>query len=169
MSFSMYDASAPVFIRALGNLSAILAKGAAHADAKKIDQSVFLTARLSPDMFPLTRQVQIASDTVKNGAGRLAAIDLPSFPDTETSFPELQERLTKTISFVQSITAAQIEDSEARTIALKLRGQEVTFPAPIFLTNFVLPNLYFHVTTAYLILRHNGVALGKPDYLGPMS
>jgi len=165
----MYDASAPVFIRALGNLATILDKGAAHADAKKIDPSVFLTARLSPDMFPLTRQVQIASDTVKNGAGRLAAIDLPSFPDTETSFPELQERIAKTIGFVQSVSQAQIEGSEARTITHKLRGQEVSFPGPVFLTNFVLPNLYFHVTTAYLILRHNGVELGKPDYLGPMA
>lgn len=164
----MYDASAPVFIRALGNLSAILAKGAAHAEAKKIDPSVFLTARLSPDMFPLTRQVQIASDAAKNGTGRLAAIDLPSFPDTETSFPELQERITKTINFVRSVPQARIEGSESRTITLKLRGQDMTFPGPIFLTNFVLPNLYFHVTTTYLILRHNNVDLGKPDYLGPL-
>lgn len=166
MSLSMYQISIPVFTRVLGNLSAILGKAAAHAEARKIDPSVFINSRLAPDMFALARQVQIASDTVKGCAARLAGVDIPSYADTETTFPELQERIAKTLAFVNTLTAAQIDGSESRTITIQLRGKEVQFPGLTYLTSFVLPNLYFHVTTAYAILRHNGVELGKMDFLG---
>jgi len=166
MSLSMYQASVPVFIRLLGNLSAILDKAAAHAEAKKIDPSVFINARLAPDMFPLNRQVQIASDGVKSCAALLAGIEVPSYADTETTFPELQERIAKTVAFLQSVSAAQIDGSEDRTITLRRRDKETHFQGQPFLLTYVLPNFYFHLTTAYAILRHNGVELGKRDFLG---
>lgn len=166
MSLSMYQASIPVFIRMMGNLSAILEKAAAHAEAKKIDPSVLINARLAPDMRPLSFQVQSVSDMAKGCAARLAGIDIPSMPDTETTFPELQERIAKTIAFVQSVTAAQIDGSEEREIVLKMRGNEARFTGQSYLLTFVLPNFYFHVTTAYAILRHNGLDIGKRDFLG---
>jgi hypothetical protein len=166
MSLSMYQASIPVFIRVLGNLSAILDKAAAHAEAKKIDPSVLVNARLAPDMLPLARQVQIATDGVKGCAARLAGIEIPSYPDTETTFPELEARIAKTVAFLQSVRADQIDGSEGRTVTLKLRGKDTSFKGQPYLLNFVNPNFYFHVTTAYDILRHNGVELGKADYLG---
>jgi len=166
MPLSMYQASTPVFVRMLGNLSAILAKGAAYAEAKKIDPAVLINARLAADMFPLARQVQIASDGVKGCAARLAGIEIPSYPDTETSFPELQARIAKTVAFIQSIGAAQIDGSEERAVTLKIRDKEINFKGQAYLLNFVLPNLYFHVTTAYAIMRHNGVDVGKMDFLG---
>jgi len=166
MPLSMYQASTPVFVRVLGNLSAILAKGAAYAEAKRIDPAVLINARLAADMFPLARQVQIASDGVKGCAARLAGIVIPSYPDTETSFPELQARIAKTVAFIQSIGAAQIDGSEERAVTLKIRDKEINFKGQAYLLNFVLPNLYFHVTTAYAILRHNGVDVGKMDFLG---
>jgi hypothetical protein len=166
MTLSMYQASVPVLARGLENLAAILAKAAAHAEAKKIDPAVFLNARLAPDMFPLSRQVQIASDAAKACVARLAGIEVPGYPDTESTFPELQARIAKTVAFVKSATAAQIDGSEARTVTLKMRGEEVTFRGQDYLLNLALPNFYFHVTTAYDILRHNGVDLGKSDYLG---
>ncbi len=166
MPLSMYQASTPVFVRTLGNLSAILAKGAAFAEAKKIDPSVLINARLAPDMFPLARQVQIASDGVKGCAARLAGLDVPSYPDTETTFPALRVRIAKTVAFIQGISAAQIDGSENRDITLQIRKQDVHFKGQAYLLNFVLPNLYFHVTTAYAILRHNGVEIGKMDFLG---
>jgi hypothetical protein len=166
MSLSMYQASIPVFIRILGNLSAILDKAAAHAEAKKIDPSVLVNARLAPDMFPLSRQVQIATDGVKGCAARLAGIEIPSFADTESTFPELQARIAKTVAFLQSVRADQIDGSENRTVTLKTRGKDTSFQGQAYLLTFVNPNFYFHVTTAYDILRHNGVELGKTDYLG---
>jgi hypothetical protein len=166
MSIPMYQISIPVFIRMLNNLSAILNKAAAHADAKKIDPSVFINSRLAPDMFPLSRQVQIATDAVKGCAARLAGVDIPSFPDTEATFAELQERIAKTQAFLNSVTASQIEGSESRTVTVKVRGNDVEFLGLAYLTGFVLPNLYFHTTTTYAILRHNGVEIGKMDYLG---
>jgi len=166
MAISMYQITIPVFTRALNNLSAILNKGAAHAEAKKIDPSVFINSRIAPDMFPLARQVQIATDAVKGCAARLAGIDIPSFEDTETSFPQLQERIAKTQAFLNSITEAQLEGSEGKTVTLKIRGNDVEFKGLPYLSGVALPNLYFHVTTAYAILRHNGVELGKMDYLG---
>ncbi|RJG13056.1 DUF1993 family protein [Pseudomonas cavernicola] len=166
MSLSIYQASIPTFIRTLNNLSAILEKAAAHAEAKKIDPSVFINARLAPDMFALARQVQIASDSAKGGAARLAGVEVPSYADTETTFPELQARIAKTLDFLKSLKAEQLEGSEDRTVTLKLRNQEVSFGGRDFLFGFSLPNFFFHVTTAYNILRHNGVDIGKMDFLG---
>jgi uncharacterized protein len=166
MTLSMYQASVPVFVRVLGNLSAVLDKGAAFAEAKKIEPSVLINARLAPDMFPLSRQVQISSDTVKGGAARLAGIEVPSYPDTESTFPELQQRIAKTLAFVQTVKSAQIDGSEERQITLKAGPRELQFKGQDYLLNFVLPNLFFHVTAAYAILRHNGVEIGKQDFLG---
>ena len=166
MTLSMYQASIPVFIRGLSNLSAILDQAAAYAESKKIEPNVLLTARLAPDMFALTRQVQIASDSAKGCAARLAGIEVPSFADTETTFAELQARIAKTVAFLQSVDASQINGSEERTVTIKLRDQDVSWPGQTYLLAFVLPNFYFHLTTAYNILRHNGLAIGKTDYLG---
>ncbi len=166
MSLSMYQASIPVFTRQLNNLSTILSIAAAHAEDKKIEQSVFLNARLAPDMFPLSRQVQIACDGAKAGAALLAEVEAPSHADDETSFAELQARIAKTLSFLQGLNAAQIDGSEARTITLKRRDKETHFQGQAFLLDHVLPNFYFHLTTAYAILRHNGVSIGKRDFLG---
>ena len=166
MSFSIYQASIPAFIRALNNLSAILTKGTEFATAKKIEETVLTQARLAPDMFPLARQVQIASDAVKGGGARLANIEVPSFADTETTFAELQTRIAKTIDFLKTIKAEQLEGAEDRTINLKAGPNELTFSGADYLTGFVLPNLYFHSATTYAILRHNGVELGKMDFLG---
>ena len=166
MTLSMYQASVPVFTRMLENLSAILAKAAAHAEAKKIDPAVFINARLAPDMLALARQVQIASDAAKGCVARLAGVEVPSYPDTEATFPELQERVAKTIAFVKGFTAQQIDGSEERTCILKVRGDEMKFRGQDYLFKLSIPNFFFHVTTAYDILRHNGVELGKMDYLG---
>ena len=168
MSFSMYQASIPAFVFTLNNLAAILKKAEAHAAAKKIDAQVFLQARLYPDMFPLTRQVQIACDVIKGGAARLAGAEVPSFPDTEASFEELQARIQKTIAFIQTLPAAQIEGSEDKTITLKVGGNDLSFTGQNYLLRFVNPNLYFHSAIAYGILRHNGVDVGKMDFLGPI-
>ena len=166
MPLSMYQASVPVFLRGLENLTAILAKGAAHAEAKKIDPSVFINARLAPDMLPLSRQVQIASDSAKGCTARLAGAEVPSWADTETTFPELQARIEKTVAFVKGFTAQQIDGSEERTCILKVRGDELKFRGQDYLFKLSIPNFFFHITTAYDILRHNGVELGKFDYLG---
>jgi len=166
MSLSMYQASIPVLIRMLGNLSAILDKAAAHAEAKKLDPAVLIKDRLAPDMLPFSFQVQTATDVAKGCAARLAGIEAPSFADTESTFPELKERIAKTIAFLQSVSAAQIDGSEERNITLKLRAGEFQFQGQGYLLHFALPNFYFHLTTAYAILRHNGVELGKADFLG---
>ena len=170
MTLSMYQASIPVFISKLNNFSAILKKAEAHALAKKIEPEVFTNARLAPDMFPLSRQIQIATDGVKGCAARLAGVEVPSYPDTEKTFTELQARITKTIEFLKTFKANQIDGSEERKVTLKLRGQETTFLGQPYLLNFVLPNFYFHISIAYAILRHNGVDIGKMDYLSdPMD
>lgn len=168
MTISMYQSSIPVFIRHLGNLSAILNKAEAHAEAKKIDPSVFINARLFPDMLPFSRQIQIACDTVKAGAARLAEVELPSFADVEVTFPELQERIAKTVKFLESISPNQIDGKEELKITYTQRNRESNFIGQPYLLNYVLPNLYFHITTAYAILRHNGVEIGKKDYLGSL-
>lgn len=168
MTLSMYQASVPVFARALENLAAILAKAAAHAEARKIDPAVFINARLAPDMFALARQVQIASDGAKGCAARLAGVEVPSYPDTEATFPELQARIAKTIAFVTGFTAAQIDGSEERVVTLKQRGEDVRYRGQDYLLKLALPNFFFHVTTAYDILRHHGVEIGKGDYLGKL-
>jgi hypothetical protein len=166
MTLSMYQASVPVFLRGLENLSAILAKGAAHAEAKNIDPAVFVNARLAPDMLHFARQVQIASDAAKGCVARLAGVEVPSFPDTETTFPELQARIAKTIDFLKGFKPAQIDGSEERICILKTRNGEIQHRGQDYLFKLSLPNFFFHVTTAYDILRHNGVELGKLDYLG---
>ncbi|HEY5107107.1 MAG TPA: DUF1993 domain-containing protein [Caulobacteraceae bacterium] len=167
MALSMYDASIPVLSRVLTNLSAILDKAAASAEARKIDPAVFIAARLAPDMFPLSRQVQVVSDTARRGACLLAGLEVPSWPDTETSFPELKARLEKTLTFLKTIRPDQIDGSEERTITMPIGGgNEMKLPGQAFLFNFVFANCFFHAATAYAILRHNGVDIGKRDFLG---
>ena len=166
MTLSMYQASVPLFRRSLAALGAVLGKGAAFAEAKKIDPTVLLQARLAPDMFPLVRQVQSASDSAKGCVARLAGAEVPSWPDTETSFAELQSRIARTLEYVAGFAPDQIDGSEARKVVLTFRTGEVTFDGQVYLIGFVIPNFLFHCTTAYAILRHNGVELGKRDYLG---
>jgi hypothetical protein len=162
----MYQASIPNFIRMLGNLSSILNKAVDQIEAKKVDPSVFINARLAPDMYPLSRQIQIATDMAKGCAARLAGIDVPSYEDNETTFAELQSRIVKTIDFLQSINADQVDGSEERKVTLKLRGNEISFLGQPYLLNFVIPHFYFHITTAYAILRHHGLEIGKMDFVG---
>jgi hypothetical protein len=166
MTISMYQTSVPVCIRSLNNLVNILEKGATYAETKKIDPSVLVNGRLFPDMFPLSRQVQIASDIAKRGAAQLAGIEAPNFEDNETTFPELIERVQKTISYLDTFKPEQIDGSEEKTITIKAGDNNLSFQGMPFLLYFVLPNVYFHVTTAYDILRHCGVELGKKDFLG---
>jgi hypothetical protein len=166
MTISMYQASAPVFVRMLGNLRAILAKGAAHAESAKFDPAILVNSRLFPDMFALARQVQIAADMAKGCAARLAGIEPPKYDDTEASFAELIARIDKTIAFIQSVPAAKIDGSEKRAITLQMRSGVRNFEGQPYLVDFVMPNFYFHCTTAYNILRHNGVVLGKQDFIG---
>lgn len=165
---TMYQSSIPVFIRQLNNLSAILKKAEDNAQDRKIDQSVFINSRLAPDMFPLSRQIQIASDTVKAGAARLAEVEIPSFEDNEKTFEELQERIAKTIKFLNTIKEDQINGTEEKKISYHQHGRDRNFIGQPYLLDYVLPNLYFHITAAYAILRHNGVDIGKKDYLGTL-
>jgi uncharacterized protein len=165
MPLSLYDAAFAPVLRALDNLDAILDKAVIHCTERKIDPAVLLNYRLAPDMFPLTRQIQSVSDTAKGMAARLAGVDVPSYVDTESTVEELKARIAKTRAFVASITPAQVEGAEDREIVLKLRN-ELRFTGRDYVSYFVLPNLYFHVTTAYAILRHAGVPLGKRDFLG---
>src|ERR1700682_5606161 len=166
MKISMYQASAPRFANTLRNLSAILDKAQAHAEAKKIEPVVFTQSRLAPDMFALARQVQIACDSAKGAVARLAGVEIPKHEDTEQTFAELKARIAKTVDFIESAKPAQIDASEDREVVLKLRGQDVKFNGLQYLLGFAYPNFYFHVTTAYNILRHNGVEIGKRDYIG---
>jgi len=166
MKISMHQVSVPIFTRMLTNLAAILEKAAAHAEAKKIDPSVLINSRLYPDMFALGRQVQIASDHAKGAAARLAGVEPPKFEDTEATFPELVARIHKTISYLETFQASQIDGSEEKTITLAMRTRTLTFEGMDYLLNFALPNFYFHVTTAYDILRHSGVEIGKRDFIG---
>ena len=166
MTISMYQASAPRFVNMLKNLSAILDKAQAHVDAKKIDPTVLTSFRLFPDMLPMSRQVQIATDTAKGAVSRLAGIEIPKYEDTEQTFAELKARIAKTIEFIGTIKPAQIDGSDDKEILLKLGGNEVKFTGMQYLLGHAHPNFYFHVTTAYDILRHNGVEIGKRDYIG---
>ena len=163
----MYDASVKVFQRSLTALDTILDKAGAHATAKGFDVAVLLGARLAPDMFALTRQVQIACDTAKGAAARLAGVEIPKHEDAETTLPELKARIAKTLAFVGSVPAAAFAGSEDREVTLTLRKQTVQMRGATYLFEHALPNLFFHITTAYAILRHNGVEIGKADYLGP--
>lgn len=166
MTLSMYQASVPVFIRGLTNLATILQKAAAHAQTKKIDPAALVNARLYPDMFPLPRQVQIATDHARGAAARLAGMERPSYPDTETTFEQLQARIARTIAYLETFKAAQIDGSEDRAITVPNRGNDVPFKGQPYLLGFALPNFYFHTVTAYAILRHAGVEIGKVDYIG---
>jgi uncharacterized protein len=166
MPLSMYDVSVPVLVRGLKNLSHLLDKGLASAEARKIDPSVLVNARLAPDMHPLSRQVQIASDSAKGVASRLSGTEAPSWPDTETTFPELQARIKTTIDYLEGFRPEQINGAEDRTIKMNLGGGEMPFLGRDLLLGFALPNFFFHVATAHDILRHNGVDIGKRDYLG---
>ena len=166
MALTMYQASVPVFSQFLSNYSALIDKAIAHAEAREIHPAVLVNARLYPDMHPFSRQVQIASDSAKGCVARLAGVDVPSFPDTETTFAELKERIAKTIDYAKGFKPEKIDGSEDREIALKFGQQELRFPGSVFLTTFSLPNFFFHVATGFNILRHNGVEIGKRDYLG---
>lgn len=162
----MYQASVPVFIHNLNNLSVILSKTQKHCEEKKIEEAIFINARLFPDMLPLVRQVQITSDSVKAGVARLAEIEVPNFEDNEITFANLQERITKTIEFLQTIKPEQIDGKEELKISYFQHKRDRNFIGLPYLLNWVLPNLYFHITTTYAILRNNGVEIGKKDYLG---
>ena len=166
MSLSMYTATVVPYRSILKNLSAVIAKAEAHCEGKKIDPTVFLTSRLYPDMLPFTAQVQIATDNAKGAAARLAGVEIPKFEDNEKTFPELQARLDKTIAFLDTLTEAQFEGAENRDISLPQRsGTPLEFKGATYLLQFANPNVYFHVTTAYALLRHGGVEVGKKDYL----
>lgn len=164
---SIYAASITPLKQTLSNLAAILQKGEEYADAKKVEHHVLLNSRLFVDMYPLTRQVQIATDMSKGAGARLAGIDIPKYEDSETSFAELQARIAKTIAFLDSISPEQLTGAETREVTITVRKVDLKFNGENYLLKWVLPNVYFHVTTAYNILRHNGVALGKQDFLGP--
>ncbi len=168
MSLSMYQASIPVFIRNLHNLSAIVAKGSEHAAAHKIEPTVLLNARLYPNMLPFSRQVQMTTDHAKIPAARLAGVDRPIFDDKEATFEELQTRIAKTIEFLKTLTPAQIDGTEDKDVVLPLPSGEIHLKGQPYLFGFALPNLFFHLTTAYGILRHSGVELEKTDFLGGM-
>lgn len=166
MQMSMYQASLPVFERMLGNLRDILGKGAAHAEGKGIDPAVLIGSRLYPDMFPLSRQVQIATDVVKGFAARIAGQAPPKYEDNEATFDELAVRVNKTIAFLEGFEAEQIDGTEEKEITLSLRSGDFTLKGLDYLNGFVMPNFYFHVATTYALLRHNGVELGKKDFIG---
>jgi uncharacterized protein len=166
MKLSMYQASVTAFSRQLNNLVAILDKATAHADAKRIDPKVLINSRLFPDMFPLVRQIQIATDTARGGAARLAGLEVPAQEDTETTFPELVARIRKTVAYLETLKTEQFAGSEERTVTWQTRSSTKTMQGLPYLQNHLLPNLYFHITTAYNILRHSGVELGKQDFLG---
>ena len=169
MTISMYQASVPVFQRLLSNLDHLLDKAVADAAKRRIDPQVFLQARLAPDMFHLIRQVQIACDHAKGAPSRLAGVEVPKFADDEASFPQLQERIAKTQAYLATFKPAQIDGSEARDISLMAGPRELKFNGLDYLLGFALPNFFFHFTTAYAILRHNGVDLGKRDYISGRS
>ena len=166
MTISMYQASVPRFVNILGNLSNILDKTQAHIDAKKLSDASLTAFRLFPDMLPMTTQVQVACDTAKGVVARLAGVDIPAFEDNEQTIAELKARVAKTIAFIQTITPAQIDGTEDKDIVTKRGEKETHYKGMQFLLGHAIPNFYFHITTAYAILRHNGLPIGKRDFLG---
>ena len=166
MTISMYQASVPRFVNILGNLANILDKAQAHIDAKKIDDASLTAYRLFPDMLPMTTQVQIACDAAKGVVARLAGVAIPAFEDNEVTLAELKARIAKTVAFIQTVTPAQIDGTEDKDIVIKRGEKETHYKGMQFLLGHAIPNLYFHVTTTYNILRHNGVEIGKRDFLG---
>ncbi|HZF24975.1 MAG TPA: DUF1993 domain-containing protein [Steroidobacteraceae bacterium] len=168
MAVSMYDLSVASFSRTLQSLSGILDKAIAHAAAKKFDGKVLAEARLFPDMFPLSRQVQVACDFAKGCSARLAGVEVPKYEDNETTLEELKARVAKTLDFIATLKPQQLQGSEERTITHEMRVMTLKMPGLQYLTAFALPNFYFHATTAYALLRHNGLELGKRDFIGPV-
>jgi hypothetical protein len=166
MTISMYQASAPRLINSMRNLSAILDKTQAYIDTKKIDPAALLQFRLFPDMLNLTRQIQIATDTAKGVVARLAGVDIPTYEDNETGVAELQARISKTIAFIEGFNPAQLDGTEDKAIVTKRGDKETHYTGMQFLLGHAIPNVYFHISMAYAILRHNGVEIGKRDYLG---
>jgi uncharacterized protein len=166
MNISMYQASVPRFVNILGNLSNILDKAQAHVDAKKLDPATLTTYRLFPDMLPMTKQIQIACDTAKGVVARLAGVEIPVYEDNEQTLVDLKARVAKTIAFIQTLKPGQIDGTEDKEIVIKRGDKETHYRGMQFLLGHALPNFYFHVTTAYNILRHNGIEIGKRDYLG---
>lgn len=166
MALSMYETSIPAFRKMLRNLSAILSKAEAHATARKIDPTVLLQSRLFPDMFPLTKQVQIACDFAKGAAARLSGAEVPKYEDNESTFEALRARIAKTLVFIETCKAENFAGAESRTVNLTMGGKPYEFKGLDYLNHVAFPNFYFHVTTAYNILRHNGVELGKADFVG---
>ena len=169
MTNFMYDASVPVFKQLLNSLSAILDTAETHATEKKIEPNALLQARLFPDMLPFTRQIQIASDFVKGACARLANVEMPKYEDTEQTFSELKERVTKTLAFIESLTPEQFQGSEEREINTSPGPKNKQFIGNNYLFHYALPQFFFHVTTAYAILRHSGVEIGKKDYMGGLQ
>ncbi len=169
MSLSMHSATAPVFVRTLNSMLAWLDKAQAHAEARKFDTANYLGLRLAPDMLPFTRQIQITTDGVKGCMARLAGQEVPKWDDTEASLDDLRARIRKTIDYVQTFSAAQIDGTEDKEILLPTRqGEPLRYTGEAYLKHFVLPNFFFHATTTYALLRHAGVDIGKRDYLGPV-
>jgi hypothetical protein len=166
MPLSMYDASLPVFVQILDALGGVLTKAEGHATARKIEEAVLLSSRLAPDMFPLSRQIHIACDFAKGASARLARVEVPTWADDEATFAQFKARVSRTIEYVQGFKPAQIDGSEDREITLKVGGNTRTFRGKPYLLQFVMPNFFFHTTAAYAILRHNGVELGKRDFMG---
>jgi uncharacterized protein len=166
MAISMYQVSVPRFIHMLGNLSKIFDKAEAYAEAKKLDPSVLPNARLYPDMLPLTAQVQIACDAAKGVAARLAGVDIPAFDDNEKTIADLKARIDRTVAFLKTMKAEQIDGSEEKDLVIKVGGNDTHYKGMVFLLGRSIPNFYFHVATAYDILRHNGVDVGKRDFIG---
>lgn len=166
MTISLYQASVPVFVKTLGNLKALLKKGEDHAAARKIDPSVLLNARLYPDMFALTRQVQIAADVTKGACARLSGQEIPKYEDNEASFADLYARIDKTLAYVATYQPAQLDGQEERDIVFTAGGVERRFKGQAYLLHWAMPNVFFHVMATYAILRENGVDVGKMDYLG---
>lgn len=162
----MFAAAVPTSVQVLEAVSAMLGKAQAHCEARKVDPAVLLGSRLALDMLPLSRQVQIASDFPKNLVARLAGVPIPSMPDVETTIPELQDRLARTVAFIRGFTPEQVDGTEGKAVAFKVAGKEMRFTGQGYLLHFMLPNLHFHASTVYAILRHNGVELGKRDYMG---
>jgi len=167
MSISMYDVSIPIFTLSLNNLSAILDKAESHTESKKVDSKVLAQARLIVDMLPLSSQIQIACDTAKGAAARLAGISIPKHEDTEATIAELKARIAKTLEFIKTVKPEQLQGSETREIVLQFPQNTLKFNGVNYLTNFALPNFFFHITIAYALLRKNGVDIGKRDFLGP--
>ncbi|MGL6290093.1 MAG: DUF1993 domain-containing protein [Silanimonas sp.] len=166
----MHALTVPALVRALTQLKHVLAKGEAHARSQGWDPAVLLAMRLAPDMFPLTRQVQIATDIAKNSVGRMTGGEAPKFEDTETSFEQLAERIDRTVAYLQSVPAAAFDGAETRAITVPTRARgDLHFQGHDYLFGFILPNVHFHCTTAYALLRHAGVPIGKADYLGPVG